>query len=1395
MYRLYYFLTAIFLCFSHPLQATQYRIPEELQKWIPWVLYEQEEKICTLQANSTDTRFCTWPSTLNLSVDQQGATFTQSYEVETKSLAPLPGLTPYWPGEVRVDKKPATIVNKSGHPAVWLETGSHTISGTFYWKSLPDHLYLPPSIGIVQLTMDGLQVKNPQLDTEGRLWFKQRKNEEPVEEESLSIQVFRKIIDGVPLRQQLHITLTVSGPPRQVTLGFHSGTAFIPLSLHSPLPARFLKENKLQVQVRPGQWEMDLLLRNSLSKSPEILSIGADTTDWKWPKQELWVFAADQKLRQVEIKGVPAVDPTRTNLPDDWKQLPAYLMEGDSQMQLVEKNRGNPSPVPNRLTLERQFWLDENGTGLTVLDRISGTMTSGWRLDVDKSLALGRVEVGGVPRLVTTLAETGNTGIEIRKGNLNIHAESRIENKVHNATLFLPAIGWQHDIQHLNAWLNLPPGWQLFSATGVDRVDTWLTRWSLLDIFLVLIITLASVKILGWSWGIVALITLTISFHQPGAPTYIWLPLLAIFALQKAMQSPKAKQITRLIGLFVLATLAVSCIPFLINEVSVGLFPQLEYGKYRKISNTRHVFEESAISDSEFMVNKQAEPAAPVSLPHPVRRTKLASGLSVDKLSQTLPPTPKLEIDPEEMIQTGPGLPNWSWKRVPLFWNGPVTPEQRIQFIFIPPLLNTILALIRVLFFILLLVAFLRFSMQKTEVKSSKTPAKKGKPIQTTAICLLVLLCCYATPHKSHAEIPSPEMLQELQDRLLAPPKCGTHCVTINQADFILEEDLLSVRLQVDSQIQTALPLPGTNRLFDTILQDQKKQLTLRSNKQGFVILRIAPGSHTITLQKNLRGKNNLSFFFPLLPAHGQATLQGWSINGLRDNGSLSQQISLKRNKIVVTPVQGREKQDGQVEVPAFIQIERTLHMGLKWTVDTRIIRKSPNSVIALDIPLIEGEHVTSDAMHVQDKHVRINMTPAQHTIVYHSSMEPVSTLQLQAKETSSWSEVWFLDVSPIWHVIPSGIPEVNQTNPAGKRFPEYHPYPGETLNLLIGRPEGVPGPTMTITKSSLEVKPGRRTTENRLTFSVTASRGMQHQIALPAGIDLQKTVLNGRELPLQHIDNKLILPLSPGTQEIEVVWRSKGKKTYKTVVDQVDLGVRSVNHSIEMQAPVSRWILFTGGPRIGPAVLFWAEVVVIFIIAFLLAKIRLTPLSFLQWLLLCLGLSQIQAIAAAIVIAWLLLLGLRKKQGPEIQHIVLFNVMQVFLAILTMAALGTILFAIQQGLLGHPDMQIGGNGSSGYHLFWYQDRVAATLPTAWILSVPLFIYRIAMLLWALWLAVALLRWLRWGWDCVRSGSGWKFAPIRKKTVRKAKQQTATTTVKKIVKRKPTRPVTQTPEK
>jgi len=161
------------------------------------------------------------------------------------------------------------------------------------------------------------------------------------------------------------------------------------------------------------------------------------------------------------------------------------------------------------------------------------------------------------------------------------------------------------------------------------------------------------------------------------------------------------------------------------------------------------------------------------------------------------------------------------------------------------------------------------------------------------------------------------------------------------------------------------------------------------------------------------------------------------------------------------------------------------------------------------------------------------------------------------------------------------------------------------------------------------------------------------------------------------------------------------------------------------------------------------------------LARVPLTPLTTMQWLLLAIGLSQVAVALAAVVVLWLFALGLRERYGAGLTSGVRFNLTQIGLVLLTLAALAVLIVAIRHGLLGDPDMHVAGNGSTAHLLRWYADHIASEPPTATVISAPILVYRLLMLAWALWLALAILHWLRWGWRCFCADGLWR--PWRKR--------------------------------
>jgi hypothetical protein len=162
-----------------------------------------------------------------------------------------------------------------------------------------------------------------------------------------------------------------------------------------------------------------------------------------------------------------------------------------------------------------------------------------------------------------------------------------------------------------------------------------------------------------------------------------------------------------------------------------------------------------------------------------------------------------------------------------------------------------------------------------------------------------------------------------------------------------------------------------------------------------------------------------------------------------------------------------------------------------------------------------------------------------------------------------------------------------------------------------------------------------------------------------------------------------------------------------------------------------------------------------------ILGRWRRSPLSTQEWLLLGLGLSTRSWGVFALVALWLFALRWREQWSGSVSRR-RFNLVQVVLAVFTVVAVGSLIFSgIRGSLLASPEMDVSGQASYGNAFAWFHDRTAALLPQPTVISAPLWLYRVLMFAWALWLVFALLRWLRWAWRAWKANGAWR-APAGK---------------------------------
>lgn len=218
-------------------------------------------------------------------------------------------------------------------------------------------------------------------------------------------------------------------------------------------------------------------------------------------------------------------------------------------------------------------------------------------------------------------------------------------------------------------------------------------------------------------------------------------------------------------------------------------------------------------------------------------------------------------------------------------------------------------------------------------------------------------------------------------------------------------------------------------------------------------------------------------------------------------------------------------------------------------------------------------------------------------------------------------------------------------------------------------------------------------------------------------------------------------------------------KRSARATAGSVTLPIPSANITSVITVPESRWILWAEGPRMGPAVRFWVILACALIAALVLGGLKFSPLSRWQWVLLVIGLTQVHVIAALIVVAWFFLMAWRGNQAGEPVAEWRFNFRQLVLVFHTIVMMIILIFVVGAGLLGNPKMFILGNGSYQNFLQWYQSRSDVQLPEPSIISISVWYYRGLMLAWALWLASAVIGWLKWAWEQFTAGGSWRTAP------------------------------------
>lgn len=1324
-------------------------LPPELSAWQGWVEKDLPERYCPWQNEQSEKR-CLFVLQTQLQATNTGASLVQEVQSYSEQFWQLPGEQQQWPQNVKIQllddagravgaEKTAAVRDYQANPEIQLPIGRVRISAEYRWPELPAALLLPDGTPPVSLSIDGKTVTQPLWD-QSRLLLRATPSVEQTQS-SVQMRVFRLLTDDIPYQLTTIIRLDVSGPSRELKLPMPLPEGFVLAGIDGELPITLRQDGTLSVSAISGNFEISL----------KALRLNSDSTIVKpqlpepWPAQEVWAYQGNSQLRTAQLQGAPSIDPQQSDAPASWSGFAQFLVSSTDPLSL-QVLAGPANSERDEVSIERQMWLSATTGKFTISDRLSGSLHSSGRLSLLSPLAAGRIEVDGQARLINQLKDTtGSAGVEIRNSALSVAALSEL-----STTTNMPVHGWNLQADKVATRVNLPDGWAAIAVFGASEVyGDWLHAWDLWDMFLVMLLTVAAFRLLGLPAAGALLVWLLLAYQKPDAPHWLWLLVFASLALAK-FASGKFATVSQWVAKAALLLLAVALLNFATQQIRYAVYPQLAASD----DSQSAFFEQDRYADAAAPVAVGA--AAPVEAmqvaeeersrmeKQKVERIEVAGSRLLRSYEQAAQQPDLLygvqSTDPANKIQTGPAVPDWHSQQLVVHFAGPVSAEQQWSMYVAPAWLHSFARVVMVLLSLVLFWQLLAPWREQLQLLLRKNAVR---PLAGLLVCLLA----FPSPDAAAQSTPSPELLQELREYLHKPALCAPDCASIEQVKVKSSATELQIQMKVHSQDFHVYRLPITADLSAKVLLDgQTAALVTEDN----VLLAALPvGVHVFDISVNVENINQVNLTFSQHWHDLQSELSKWQMTPQLTEGEGRWQVRLDRQEQAAT----KDNASSQA-IAGRALVERHLVLGLVWQVQTHVTRLDNSAeMLRLDYQLLPGEQALTDFKQ-QDGKIQITLAPGQNELWFNSNLPLSSTLALSSLQQQMYVERWLLKASPDWHVTSTG----NAGQFASIQQPVWRPWPNEQVALQFEKPKALAGAVLTVLSARLNISQGEQVQHASLRLDLLASQTEPFKLSLPADIQLTKASLNDTILPRQLTGSDYELQVPPGSHTLVLEWDQSQAMPLHLTTAALKLSVPAANIWLELEKPNDRWLLALGGPTSGPALLFWGMLALALALAWLVVKSGFTPLKMRDAILLFVGMSAISLWVPVALSFALVLVGWRGRQTALKGNWARLSVLS--LVLLLISALLALFVAVPQGLMSSPDMALQ-YVHGGYNtLIWYQDFAQAELPQAWLFSLPLWVYQIAMLAWALWLASSLLRWLPWCWQQLTAGGFWPTAKV-----------------------------------
>ncbi|MCB0337519.1 MAG: hypothetical protein KDD62_14485, partial [Bdellovibrionales bacterium] len=384
---------------------------------------------------------------------------------------------------------------------------------------------------------------------------------------------------------------------------------------------------------------------------------------------------------------------------------------------------------------------------------------------------------------------------------------------------------------------------------------------------------------------------------------------------------------------------------------------------------------------------------------------------------------------------------------------------------------------------------------------------------------------------------------------------------------------------------------------------------------------------------------------------------------------------------------------------------------------------------------------ITSGAATIENGFLLVRFSANESKVNFSGELPFTGNLELTAANLPNVSERWMVRCSSMIRCLNLGLTPTHSVYNSEKAS-LWLPFPNEKVSVEYKDLEGLEGDFLTIDSTEHNLNWGAQLLKGSLTIELRATEQTPFEVLVPELANITGLRVNGVSGGGTVKDQKGLVLLSPGEHQVTLSYSIPWTPSWIEHAPLIKLSANAHNLNVNVFPSEDRWLLWTGGISWGPCVLFWGKLFFIVLLCLALTKAGLMPLGTFGAIMLGIGLTSIPIIWMFIPLAWLISLKLIPLLHEK--WIMLAKPIRLIMFVgLSLLALVFFFKIVQFGLVLDPPMLVAGNQSNASHLKWFVDHTGSSLAQPWIVSLPLWSWRIFALLWSTWLILALFSWLK----------------------------------------------------